>query len=309
MGVYTNILESEKKDIISLYNLKISKIFKIEKGILNSNFLILSGREKFILRIFEADRNKEEEEQEFFFLEKLAKDIPVSLPVKNILGDYISIINGKKIALFNYIEGENLENVNIYFLKKIAEFLAKIHKISLQENISQKNYSRNSRIDLNLYLNNFYKININILEKEFICQELEKIKNIDFSHLPSGIVHGDIFPDNILIKNKEIKAIIDFNESYFAPFIYDIAIIINFWIKNNKLSESEEKEWTKIFIEEYSKIRKIEDIEFNYLNLALKKICLTFILLRLERENTYDTAIKIEKKSYIPLLNLLKKLG
>ena len=46
------------------------------------------------------------------------------------------------------------------------------------------------------------------------------------------VIHNDIFPDNIFVKDGVVSGIIDFNDSTFAPFIFDLGIVINYWIKN-----------------------------------------------------------------------------
>ena len=111
MGVYTNLSQNEIDFIEQNYKIQIKNIKNINSGILNSNFFIETTNEKFILRIYEADRTIQEEEQELIFLEKIKKFIPVALAIKNINQDYISIFNNKKISLFEYIDGESLKEI------------------------------------------------------------------------------------------------------------------------------------------------------------------------------------------------------
>ena len=138
-----------------------------------------------------------------------------------------------------------------------------------------------------------------------------EVKDYDFSQLECGIIHGDIFPDNVLFdENNNIKAILDFNESYYAPFISDIAVVINFWIKINKYDFFTENNFIRDFLNYYSKQRKITNQELKVLDLACKKVALTFIFLRLYREkieNSYQKAFSIEEKSYVSLLELIKR--
>ena len=105
MGVFTKILGKEKEFIEEQYRIKILDIKNISNGILNSNFQIDCENIKYILRIFEADRTLDEEEQELILLNEIASFIPVSEAVKNKDNEYISVFENKKFALFNYVEG------------------------------------------------------------------------------------------------------------------------------------------------------------------------------------------------------------
>ena len=72
-----------------------------------------------------------------------------------------------------------------------------------------------------------------------ISKELNFLKENWLKNLPKGIIHADLFPDNILFKNNKISGIIDFYFSCTDFFIYDLAITINAWCFNkNKFQHS-----------------------------------------------------------------------
>uniref|UniRef100_UPI0025DCC5CA phosphotransferase n=1 Tax=uncultured Fusobacterium sp. TaxID=159267 RepID=UPI0025DCC5CA len=124
--------------------------------------------------------------------------------------------------------------------------------------------------------------------------------------LPRGIVHNDIFSDNVLIKNNHIVGILDFNEAQSGALIFDIAIVINYWIKIYKFPKNEEEYHISLFLKEYEKYRKLELGEKRALEIAIKKVNLTFILLRLNKFiNENLSGVLIENKSYSELLTLL----
>lgn len=268
--------------------------------------------EKYILRIFEANRSLEEEEQEIEFLNLISEFVPVSLAIKNIENKYISTYKEKKYSLFRYVEGNNILKPNRLNIHEIGIYLGKIHKFS--KNLKQEKFNRKTRIDFNFYFNkfknNFKKLNffLDEDEKQKLLKQGEEIEKIDFSGLPSGVIHGDIFPDNILVNKENITAILDFNEINYSPFIFDIAAVINFWIKFYRYSKIEENDRIRDFFNNYSRYRKIEKEELKLLALACKKVALTFIFLRIYKESidsTYLKAVDIEKKSYKELMFLL----
>ena len=308
MGVFTNLFQDEIDFIEEKYNIKILEIKNIDNGILNSNFYIKTKNKKYILRIYEANRTIEEEKQELILLDKIADFIPVSTAIKNIDNECISILNNKKIALFEYIDGSFITKIDTHIIREIAMYIGKLHSFS--KDFSFEEYNRKTRIDFNFYYNEIKKSEIDFKFKNELLNSADEISKYDFSILPSGIIHGDIFPDNVLLdKYNNIKVIFDFNESYYAPFIFDIAIVINFWIKINDFDFFTENNLIRDFLNYYSKYRKITKEELKSLDIACKKIALTFIFLRIYKEkidNSYQKAISIEEKSYLDLIKLIK---
>ncbi|WP_274236044.1 homoserine kinase [Fusobacterium nucleatum] len=308
MGVFTNLFQDEIDFIEKKYKIKILEIKNIDNGILNSNFYIKTKNKKYILRIYEANRTIDEEKQELILLDRIVDFIPVSIAIKNIDNEYISIFNNKKFALFEYIDGNSITKIDTHIIREIAIYLGKLH--SFTKDISFEKYNRKTRINFDLYYNEIKKSEIDFKFKNELLNSADKINGFDFSILPSGVIHGDIFPDNVLLDDyNNIKVIFDFNESYYAPFIFDIAIVINFWIKINDFDFFTENNLIRDFLNYYSKYRKITREELKSLDIACKKIALTFIFLRIYKEkidNSYQKAISIQEKSYLDLIKLIK---
>ena len=308
MGVFTKIFQNEIDFIQKKYKIKILEIKNIKNGILNSNFYIETKNKKYILRIYEANRTIDEELQELILLDKISSFIPVSRAIENIDNEYISIFNNKKFALFEYVEGSSIEEIDTHIIREIAMNLGKLHSFSKE--ISFEKYNRKSRIDFEFYYNEIKKLNFDFKFKNELLNLADEIIKYDFSILPSGVIHGDIFPDNVLLDEyNNIKVIFDFNESYYAPFIFDIAIVINFWIKINNFDFFTENNFIRDFLNYYSKYRKITKEELKLLDVACKKIALSFIFLRIYKEkidSSYQKALSIEEKSYLDLIKIIK---
>ena len=308
MGVFTNLFQDEIDFIEKKYKIKILEIKNIDNGILNSNFYIKTKNKKYILRIYEANRTIDEEKQELILLDRIIDFIPVSTAIKNIDNEYISIFKNKKFALFEYIDGNSITKIDTHIIREIAIYLGKLH--SFTKDISFEKYNRKTRINFDFYYNEIKKSEIDFKFKNELLNSADKINGFDFSILPSGVIHGDIFPDNVLLDDyNNIKVIFDFNESYYAPFIFDIAIVINFWIKINDFDFFTENNLIRDFLNYYSKYRKITKEELKSLDIACKKIALTFIFLRIYKEkieNSYQKAISIQEKSYLDLIKLIK---
>ena len=308
MGVFTNLFQDEINFIEEKYKIKILEIKNIDNGILNSNFCIITKNQKYVLRVYEASRTFDEEKQELILLDKIASFIPVSIVIKNIDNEYISVFKNKKFALFKYIDGNPVSIIDTHIIREIAMKLGKFHSFS--KDFSFEEYNRKTRIDFDFYYNEIKNSKIDFKFKNELLNLADEISKYDFSALPSGIIHGDIFPDNVLLDEyNNIKVIFDFNESYYAPFIFDIAVVINFWIKIKDFDFFDKNNFIRDFLNYYSKYRKIEKEELKLLEVACKKIALTFIFLRIYKEkieNSYQKAISIEEKSYLDLIKLVE---
>ena len=118
--------------------------------------------------------------------------------------------------------------------------------------------------------------------------------------LPSGIIHGDLFPDNVFFKNKKIIGIIDLSNACYDFFCYDIAICINAWCFEKKINIRK----MKLLIKGYNSIRKISTQEIKNLNLFLRASSLRFYLSRLMDSQNKKIPKKYKKnpKEYLSKL-------
>lgn len=304
MAVYTVLNIEDITTILAKYNLIPLHYEGIKDGILNTNYLIFTTKGKFVLRVLEGHRSYEAEKEELDFLLELNTIIPCSVPYSTTDGEVLIKYNGKMMSLFYFIEGEKLTEINENFLSQVGKLLGKMHLFS-----KNKILNRKTRIDEKYY---FSKINMKLVpiteeEKKILLSLYKKASMIDFSSLPCGVIHNDIFPDNILIKNGIISGVIDFNDSSYAPFIFDLGIVINYWIRINNFSPEIEKKYIEIFLNSYESIRKLSSMEKSLLDMGILKMALAFIFLRINKFSVEDNQdILIEDKTYYELLPLLK---
>ena len=239
MAVYTKI---NKKDI-SYINKKfeIEKIinFKgIKQGIENTNYLLKSKNKKFILTIFEK-RVSQKEIPFFMKLMDQLNDLKINCPrpQKSKNGSYLIKIKNKTACIVSFLKGKDKKSLNLRNCHDIGKMIAEMHLCTKKINLSRKNSM--SIKYLNPLLNS-----IKFKSKKFV--NIEKFLKINFRNiktqwpkkLPSGIIHGDLFIDNIFFKNNKLSGMIDF---YFAAndyFMYEIAVCVNalcFDKKKNKI--------------------------------------------------------------------------
>ena len=304
MAVYTVLNIEDITTILAKYNLIPLHYEGIKDGILNTNYLVFTSKGKFVLRVLEGHRSYEAEKEELDFLLELNTIIPCSVPCSTVDGEVLIKYNGRMMSLFYFIEGEKLTEINENFLTQIGRLLGKMHLFS-----KNKVLNRKTRIDEKYYFSkiNMEQVPITEEERKNLLSLYEKISMIDFSSLPCGVIHNDIFPDNIFVKDGVVSGIIDFNDSTFAPFIFDLGIVINYWIRINNFPPEIEKRYVEIFLNSYESVRKLTPEEKSLLDMGILKMDLAFIFLRINKFSVEDNHnILIEDKTYYELLPLLK---
>ena len=283
MAVYTKLSKNQLEIFFSKYNLgKLINYKGIEEGIENTNFFIKTEKGEYILTLYE----KRVEEKDLPFFIGLMKNLfdqkfPSPEPVINKNGNYISEINGKKAAVVSFLKGSAKKVLSPNDCFEVGLYTGKLHIIT--KNLSGK---RENKLSINSWENIYSKVKNDCTKihpnlAKIIEKNLELIKNKWPKDLPSGIIHADLFPDNIFFHNGKLTGIIDYYFSCNDFYAFEIAICLNalcFEGKNENLSFNVTK--AKKFIDGYSSIRKLNDIEKNYLKVLCQGAALRFLLTR-----------------------------
>tara|TARA_B110000196_G_scaffold231526_1_gene200002 strand:- start:392 stop:1360 length:969 start_codon:yes stop_codon:yes gene_type:complete len=283
MAVYTQLSESELKDFFSKYNLgKLLSYKGIKEGIENTNYFTETEKGKFILTIYE----KRVEEKDLPFFISLMKNIydknfPSPEPIININGSYISEISKKKAAIISFIDGNTKKNLSPDECYQVGTYAAKLHQITKKLNIKRENkLSVNSWREIyNKVRKNCTKIDKNL--PEIIEKNLNDIEKNWPKNIPSGIIHADLFPDNIFFKRNKLSGIIDYYFACHDFYAFEIAICLNaLCFEGSKENLSFNVTKATKFINGYSSIRKLTDEEKNSLIILCKGAAIRFLLTR-----------------------------
>ena len=294
MAVYTKI---SRKDI-TLINKKFSVenfiSFKgIKQGIENTNYLLKSKNNKFILTIFEKRVLKKEIPFFMKLMDQLnSLGINCPKPLKNNNGKFLIKIKNKTACIVSFLTGKEKKELSLRNCYDLGKTVALMHlntkKISLFRNNSMGIKKLKPLINkIKFKSREFEKL------KKFLNINLQDINKKWPKQLPNGIIHGDLFIDNIFFKDNKLSGIIDF---YFAAndyFMYEIAICINalcFDKVNSKFYLNKKK--VRSLINGYEKIKKLSSKEKNSLNILCRGAALRYFLTRLyDYTNTPKTAL------------------
>ena len=294
MAVYTKI---SKKDI-SIINdnfefEKITSFHGIKKGIENTNYLIKSKNKKYILTIFEKRVSKTEIP---FFMKLMDvlnnSKINCPKPLKTKHENYLFQLKRKSACIVTFLEGRDKKILNPSDCYSIGKTIARIHLVTKKIKFKRKNSMGIKK--LNSLLENIkFKSKKYSNLKFFLRNNLNHIKKNWPKNLPKGIIHADLFVDNIFFNKNKLSGIIDF---YFAAndyYMYEIAICINaLCFDHRKKKFSMNKQKIRSLIKGYESIKRISLKEKKSLNILCRGAALRYLLTRLyDFSNTPKTAL------------------
>ena len=294
MAVYTKIYKRDISNINKKFETEKIIGFKgIKQGIENTNYLLKSKKNKFILTIFEKRVSKKEIPFFMSLMDQLnTYKINCPKPIKSKSGNYLINIKNKSACIVSFLNGRDKKSLNPKNCYEIGKMIAQMHLSTSKIKLYRKNSM--SIKNLNPLLNSikFKSKKFTNLEK-FLKNNFKDIKKKWPKKLPKGIIHGDLFIDNIFFKNNKLSGIIDF---YFAAndyFMYEIAICINalcFDKINSKFKINKQK--IRNLIKGYENIKKISVKEKQSLNILCRGAAMRYFLTRLyDYTNTPKTAL------------------
>lgn len=305
MAVYTKLEHKEVDRFLEQYDINNFKDFKeITEGVENTNYLIKTLGQDYILTIYEK---RVDENDLPFFIKLLSilseNNFPCPKPIPNKNNEKINKIKNKNAALVTFLNGHSKTRITIEDCFEIGKITAQLHEITKKFNIYRKN---------NLSIESWQSIFDKIIKQKIDLDEsiIKKTKNyLNFlkdkwpKELPQGIIHADLFPDNIFFTNNKVSGIIDF---YFACndfFAYEIAICLNSICFDNNSTFNMTK--AKNLIDGYSSTRELSEDEKKYLPILSMGAAMRFFLTRLY--DFYHTDNKANVKIKDPF-EYLKKI-
>ena len=281
MAIYTKVDTHEAKSILKNFNLgELKKIQGIKKGIENTNYLLITTTGKFILTLFE--KRVKTKELPFFMNLMLSlndRKILCPKPIKNKNKKTLFQIKKRQAAICSFVYGKEKTNHTLSECQLIGKNIAKLHMVGRKIKLHRVN---------NLSIKSWIALNQSIKTKAnkkipniygFINTLLLDLKKKWPSQLPTGIIHGDLFPDNIFFNKTKFAGFIDFYFSCSDFLIYDIAICINAMCFDKKIKFNKLK--ANALLKGYSSLRKISKKEFTALPQLLLGASIRFFLTRL----------------------------
>ncbi len=281
MAVYTEVPDEELAAFLAEYEVGALLSCKgIAEGVQNSNFLIHADAGFYILTLYE--KGTVESGLPFFLglMEHLsARGVTCPLPVRNRAGQSLGRLAGRPAALVTFLDGMSVKRPDSKHCAAVGEALATMHRagegfaLSHENALSVEGWSRlfhetQARAD-------------DVLPglAHTLASELAHVREHWPRDLPRGIIHADLFPDNVFFLGGKLSGLIDF---YFACedfYAYDLAICLNAWCFEADSSFNITKGMA--LIGGYQRVRALEAAEIESLPLLARGAALRFLLTRL----------------------------
>ena len=295
MAVYTKLKKENIEEILSNYTIGRLEEYKgIEDGIENTNYFLLVGNKKYILTIYE--RRVKEKDLPFFsdLMTGLNKEnFKCPVPIINKNNKTISSYKNKNLMIVSFLEGKAKNILSPDNCKSLGEEVARMHLITKNFKIQRQN---------DLSIRSWRKIfeqvknecaNIHKDLPRLIESNLTDVEKNWPKDLPRGIIHADLFNDNIFFKDDKFNRIIDFYFSCNDFYALEIAICFNalcFDGSKDNLSFNVTK--AKSFMSGYNQLRKLNDKEKESIKVLSQGSALRFLLTRVfDAINTVEGAI------------------
>ena len=295
MAVYTKLTTKDILSLSSAYQIgKVIKFEGIKKGIENTNYLLKTNEAKFILTIFEKRVHKKDLPFFMNLMDKLHKNkITCPKPLKNKKGKYLSTIKNKSACIVTFLKGKDKAHLDYKNCFDIGKNIAKFHKTTSKITLYRENSMSIKKLDYLLRSIKFQSKKKTLDLKSILVANLKDIKKEWPKNLPEGIIHGDLFIDNIFFNKNKFSGFIDFYFSSNDYLMYEIAICINalcfdkikkkFVMNNKKI---------KNLINGYESVRILSKKEMNSLNVLCRGAALRYLLTRIyDYFNTPKTAL------------------
>ncbi len=289
MAVYTAIDEDSLDDFLSAYDVGQAVSVKgIAEGVENSNYLLITEEGRFILTLYE--KRVDPEDLPFFlgFMDHLAtKGVHCPTPIHGRDGLALRELCGRPAALISFLDGVWPTRIQPFHCAGLGKALATMHLAGADFGLKRAN-----ALSIAGWRPLFERCKADADDVHpGLAAELEtELATIETSWprgLPSGVIHADLFPDNVFFQRETLTGLIDF---YFACndlLSYDIAICLNAWCFEVDGAFNITK--ARHMLAAYRQVRPLSDGELEALPLLARGSALRFLLTRL-----YDWQHQVE---------------
>lgn len=281
MAVYTDVAVDDLGRFLAGYDIGDLLSYKgIAEGVENSNFLVHTSRGYFILTLYE--RRVAERDLPFFLalMEHLARrGITCPQPVKTREGRLLGKLAGRPAALVTFLEGVWIRRPGTAHCAALGRALAQLHLAGTDFGMRRDNALAVAgwRALYEGCRERAHKVERNL--EKLVAAELDVLQRDWPRGLPQGVIHADLFPDNVFFLGDRLSGLIDFYFACTDQLAYDVAICLNAWCFEDDRSYNVTK--GRALLASYAGTRPLSPQEVETLPLLARGAALRFLLTRL----------------------------
>ena len=283
MAVYTDIPDADLASFLAAYDLgSLEKIEGICAGTENSNYFLDTSAGRFVLTLFER-LPASEIPYYLHVTEWLSQHgIPCPAPVHARHGEILGQLCGKPAAIVQRLSGQSIEDrtASEEEITALGQLLARMHLAGRDFPEEHPNPA-----GLNWCQETGRRLipKLSPAERELLVDEREAQKQWLRDKLPGGVIHADLFPDNVLFQGVEITGTIDYYYAGDDAWLYDLAVVANSWCSFP--DGSLDKNLAAALWRAYESVRPFERREHGLWFPYMRAAALRFWLLRLEAKH------------------------
>ena len=281
MSVFTTLTLDEVHAWLRDFSIgDITELRGIAAGITNTNYFVITEKNRYVLTIFE--KNTLEELPYFVNLmtHLAAHGVPCPTPIADVNGVALHALKGKPALMVSCLKGKDVATPNLAQVVEVALTLAKMHVAGG----SFKQVSFNQRGQA-WFAATTQKVlpTLNLQEQALLQSELTYQLTLNTSQLPQGVIHGDLFRDNVLFDDDSLGGFIDFYYACNDVLAYDLAIAVNEWCLHHNGADLGNIDTEKVdaFLSAYQSVRPLTSLELTCWPALLRRAALRFWLSRL----------------------------
>jgi homoserine kinase type II len=280
MAVYTEVPDEELAAFIASYGLGSLISYKgIAEGVENSNYLVTTDSGRFILTLYE--KRVHPEDLPFFLglMEHLAAaGLTCPTPVRDLAGRNLRELSGRPAALVTFLEGVWLRRPRAEHCAAVGKAMAKLHLAGADFDLRRPN-----ALGLAGWRPLFERFRcradaISTGLEAAIAAELDVLEAAWPAALPVGVIHADLFPDNVFFLGDQLSGLIDFYFACTDAFAYDVAVALNAWCFEADYSFNITK--GTALLKAYNAVRPMTAAECAALPILARGAALRFLLTR-----------------------------
>ncbi len=281
MAVYTDVAAEDLAGFLAGYDIGELLSYKgIAEGVENSNFLVHTSRGYFILTLYE--RRVAERDLPFFLalMEHLARaGITCPQPVKNRAGVTLGRLAGRPAAIVTFLDGLWIRRPNAGHCAAVGEALAGLHLAGADFKMRREN-----ALSIESWRGLYERARARgDSVRPGLCAEIAKeLDALDKSwprDLPQGVIHADLFPDNVFFLGDRLSGLIDFYFACADTLAYDVVVCLNAWCFEPDHSYNVTK--GRALLKSYGKARALSAAERAALPVLARGAAMRFLLTRL----------------------------
>jgi len=282
MSVFTSVNNQQLQAWLQDYSIgELVELKGISSGITNTNYFVTTTQSKYVLTLFEHNTIDELP----YFIDLMhhlsTHGVPCPDPISNKAGVNLHMLNGKPAVLISCLNGLDITAPTSVHCAEVGRVLAQMHQAgqSFVSQYSGQAHQNPRGADWRNQTAQKVMAHLSADDQKLLTETLAFQAGLDTSALPKGIIHADLFRDNVLFDGDKVGGLIDFYYACHDVLAYDLAIVANDWCvqADGQLDAAK----VEALLQAYQAVRPFEKAEHAAWNGLLRIAALRFWLSRL----------------------------